>query len=110
MTNKASKTATKTPEQKAADAQARKDKAAAKAAGSTAPIVELPKGTGTQDAPRAASNPPPIPRSEEKEPKERILEDTLRLPEDKARWNYGESTDDTSTLLREQREIDASQQ
>lgn len=72
-----------------------------------APIATLPKGKGTQDAPPPPSNPDPIPRGEgEREPKERGT-DTLRLPEDKARWNYGVSTDDTSELLREQREIDA---
>lgn len=72
----------------------------------TAPIVELPKGTGTQDAPPPPSNPDPIERgSGEREPKERGT-DTLRLPEDKARWNYGESTD-IATLHAEQRQIDA---
>lgn len=76
---------------------------------STAPIVELPKGTGTQDAPPAASNPPPIPRGDgERELKERGT-DTLRLPEDKARWAYGVAADDTATLLAEQRQIDADQ-
>lgn len=72
-----------------------------------APIVELPKGTGTQDAPPPPSNPDPIERgSSDREPKERGT-DTLRLPEDKARWNYGESTDDIATLHAEQRQIDA---
>lgn len=120
MTTKASKTTPKTAEQKAAEqaekdrkAQEKKDKAeAAKAGGSAsnAPIVSLPKGTGTQDDEPPASNPPPLERGAgEREPKER-KEDTLRLPEDKARWNYGVSTDDTATLLKEQREIDASLQ
>ena len=75
-----------------------------------APVATMPKGKGTQDAPPPPSNPDPIPRGGgEREPKERGT-DTLRLPEDKARWNYGVSTDDTATLLKEQREIDASQQ
>lgn len=115
---KATKTTAKTDEQKAAEqaerdrkAQEKKDKAAAAKEGGTsssAPIVTLPSGTGTQDDEPPASNPPPLERGAgEREPKER-KEDTLRLPEDKARWNYGVSTNDTAELLREQREIDAS--
>lgn len=76
--------------------------------GST-PVAVLPEGTGTQNEPMSASNPPPIERGagdrDEKEPRG---EDTLRLPEDKARWEYGETTD-TATLLKEQRDIDAQQ-
>lgn len=91
-----------------------KTKASAEQSGASdttnAPVVALPKGKGTQDAPPPPSNPDPIPRGDgEREPKERGT-DTLRLPEDKARWNYGVSTDDTAELLREQREIDAAQQ
>jgi hypothetical protein len=74
---------------------------------SNAPVATLPKGKGTQNDAPPPSNPDPIPRGGgEKEPKER-KEDTLRRSDDKARWNYGVSADDTAELLREQRQIDA---
>lgn len=95
MTKATKTTATKAPKAKAAPQQG------------TAPIVELPKGTGTQDDTPPPSNPAPIERgANEREPKERGT-DTLRLPEDKARWTYGGDNTSVSELHAEQREIDA---
>lgn len=102
--NTAKKT-TKTAEEKA---QERKERQAQTGGHGTAPIATLPAGTGTQNDDPPPSNPAPIERGlGEREPKER-QEDTLRLPEDKARWEYGETVD-TATLLKEQRDIDAQQ-
>lgn len=104
----AKKETTKTAAQKAREEKKAQAQAQTSGHGST-PIVVLPEGTGTQNEPMSASNPPPIERGagdrDEKEPRG---EDTLRLPEDKARWEYGETTD-TATLLKEQRDIDAQQ-
>lgn len=103
----AKKDTTKTAAQKAKDA---KKEAQAQTGGhGSTPVAVLPEGTGTQNEPMSASNPPAIERGAgDREDKEPRGEDTLRLPEDKARWEYGETTD-TATLLKEQRDIDASQ-
>lgn len=100
---------TKTAEEKAAEKEQRaQERKAATSGESTAPIATLPKGKGTQNDEPPSSNPPPIERGKgDRDAKEPRGEDTLRQNTDKARWNYGVSTDDTAELLREQREIDA---
>lgn len=104
----------KTPEQLAEEAELKRQQKAERDAKKTesagsAPVVELPKGKGTQNDTPPASNPAPIPRSTDKEEKDEEVEDTLRLQKDKARWVYGQSDGELSDMLAEQREITNSQ-
>lgn len=71
--------------------------------------VSLPAGKGTQNT-KSPGGPAPIPRSDSKGDEDpgatEGKEDTIRRQADKARWTYGQNTDDTATMLAEQREID----
>lgn len=112
---KAAEAAAKKEEQerKAAEAQAKKDKAAADKAAKAAghPVADLPKGKNTQDDEPPASGPLPLARTglaaaPEEEPKE----DTIRRNRDKARWEFGNPHGtELADMIAEQREITNSQ-
>ena len=105
-TNKKTATPAAKKETPAADTTKQAAPVEKKAKAPTSPVATLPAGTGTQNTAPPASAPPAIERgASEREAKAVNHEDTKRLPEDKARWNFGESTT-TATLLAEQRKID----